>query len=104
MSMFVRCNVHPLRTSVAIATSGQGGPMARKHGLRALVGVVVVASWAAAQAPSRPTLAQLELRAAGLLPTQDQLRYQEIPWIHDLAEAQDAAVAERRPLFLWGYS
>jgi hypothetical protein len=77
--------------------------MATNHGMRALFAAAVVASWAAAQAPARPTLAQLERRAAGLLPTQDQLRYQEIPWIHDLAEAQATAVAERRPLFLWGY-
>ena len=59
-------------------------------------------AFAQAQAP-RPTLQQLEARAAALLPTKDQLRYQEIPWVHDLAEAQRIARAERRPIFLWGY-
>jgi hypothetical protein len=53
--------------------------------------------------PSRPSLEQLEKRTAGLIPTKEQLRYQEIPWIHDLAEAQKVAQAERRPIFLWGY-
>src|SRR4029079_18546932 len=55
------------------------------------------------QSPPRPTLRQLETRAAGLLPTKDQLRYQDIPWGHDLAEAQQISRAERRPVFLWGY-
>jgi len=37
------------------------------------------------------------------LPTKAQLRFQEIPWVLDLAEAQKIAQAERRPIFLWGY-
>ncbi len=77
--------------------------MAKGIGVRASVGLTLIASWAAAQAPPRPTLAQLEQRAAGLIPTKEQLRYQDIPWVHDLAEAQAVARAERRPLFLWGY-
>jgi hypothetical protein len=66
-----------------------------------LVAVVVCA--VGAQAPSRPTLEELEKRAATLLPTKQQLRFQEIPWVHDLAQAQKIAKAERRPIFLWGY-
>ena len=54
-------------------------------------------------AAERPTLEQLERRAATLLPTKEQLRYQEIPWVHDLAEAQQVAQSEKRPIFLWGY-
>jgi hypothetical protein len=77
--------------------------MAWNFGMPALFGATIIAAGAAAQGPARPTLAQLEQRAAGLLPTQAQLRYQEIPWVHDLAEAQAAAQAEHRPLFLWGY-
>jgi hypothetical protein len=71
----------------------------------AVVAVVAVAqpSDPRAGTPRRPTLAELEKRAAGLIPTKDQLRYQEIPWVHDLAEAQAVAQAERRPIFLWGY-
>jgi len=76
----------------------------RPHiGLKSLVGIAIVAAAAVAQSPPRPTLQQLEARAAGLLPTKDQLRYQEIPWVHDLADAQKVARAERRPIFLWGY-
>jgi hypothetical protein len=66
--------------------------------------MAVAAAAALAQAPTpRLTLQQLETRAAGLLPTKEQLRYQEIPWVHDLAEAQKVAKAEHRPIFLWGY-
>ncbi|HTK75922.1 MAG TPA: hypothetical protein VL371_11735 [Gemmataceae bacterium] len=66
--------------------------------------LTICGAFALAQSPApRPTLQQLEARAAGLLPTKDQLRYQEIPWVHDLAEAQKVARAERRPIFLWGY-
>ena len=76
----------------------------RSHvGLKSLVGIAIVAAAVVAQSPPRPTLQQLEARAAGLLPTKDQLRYQEIPWVHDLAEAQKVARAERRPIFLGGY-
>jgi hypothetical protein len=63
------------------------------------VAVVAIAQPARPQ----PTLAELEKRAAGLIPTKDQLRYQEIPWVHDLADAQAVAKAEHRPIFLWGY-
>ena len=64
----------------------------------------IAGSLAFAQPPApRPTFEQLEARAAALLPTKEQLRYQEIPWVHDLAEAQKVARAERRPIFLWGY-
>jgi hypothetical protein len=65
--------------------------------------VAIAGGLAFAQAPPRPTLQQLEARAAGLLPTKEQLRYQDIPWVHDLAEAQKVAKAEQRPIFLWGY-
>jgi hypothetical protein len=73
-------------------------------GLRTSFGLLLVTSWAVAQpSASRPTLEQLQKRAAGLLPSKDQLRYQEIPWVHDLGEAFQIARAEQRPVFLWGY-
>lgn len=70
-----------------------------------LSGVVLAALVASSpgQGPRRSTFTQLEQRAAGLMPTRGQLRYQEIPWVHDLAEAQKIAQAEKRPIFLWGY-
>jgi aspartate-semialdehyde dehydrogenase len=52
---------------------------------------------------SRPTYEQLQKRAAQLIPDKQQLRFQEIPWIHDLSEAQKIAKEEKRPIFLWGY-
>jgi hypothetical protein len=78
--------------------------MSHRVSVKASVFLVVVGSIAFAQTPApRPTLRQLEARAAGLLPTRDQLRYQDIPWVHELADAQKVARAERRPIFLWGY-
>jgi hypothetical protein len=74
------------------------------HGLRSLSWLAVAAVCATAQPVTPgPTLAQLERRAAALIPPRDQLRFQEIPWVHDLAEAQAVAHLERRPIFLWGY-
>lgn len=65
--------------------------------------VLALTAVVSAQPRRRPTLAELEKRAAALLPTPEMLRYQEIPWVHDLAEAQKIARQENRPLFLWGY-
>jgi hypothetical protein len=65
---------------------------------------LLIAGWAVAQpSASSPTLEQLQKRAAGMVPSKDQLRYQEIPWVHDLGEAFQTARAEQRPVFLWGY-
>ena len=64
---------------------------------------VALALAGVAPAQTRPTLEQLRARAATLLPRPEQLRFQEIPWVHDLAEAQKVARAEGRPIFLWGY-
>jgi len=72
--------------------------------LTSCVSLAIAGALAFAQAPPpRPSLQQLEARAAGLLPTKEQLRYQDIPWVHDLAEAQKVARAEQRPIFLWGH-
>ena len=72
-------------------------------GTCAWLAVAGFSAFAQSPVPPRPTLQQLEQRAAGLVPTRDQLRYQEIPWVHDLAQAQTLAGNENRPLFLWGY-
>jgi hypothetical protein len=55
---------------------------------------------AAAQAPF-PALQALDRQAAPLRPTAADLRYREIPWAADPAEALRQARAEHRPLFLW---
>jgi hypothetical protein len=48
-----------------------------------------------------PTLADLEKQAAAIKPVAEELRWQQIPWLTDLAEGQRVARAERRPIFLW---
>jgi hypothetical protein len=40
-------------------------------------------------------------RAAAFKPTSEELRWQQIPWVLDLAEGQRLAKAEGRPVFLW---
>jgi len=40
-------------------------------------------------------------RAAIIKPRPDELKFQKIPWVLDLAEGQRVAQAEHRPLFLW---
>ena len=65
--------------------------------------VLVITIVATSFGQSRPTLEQLQKRAAELIPDKAQLRFQEIPWVHDLADAQKLAQEEKRPIFLWGY-
>jgi hypothetical protein len=60
----------------------------------------------AAQAPAEakkdyPTPEELARRAAAIKPVAKELRWQQIPWVLDLAEGQRLAQAERRPIFLW---
>ena len=68
-----------------------------------VVWILTVMAIASGQSPGRPSFEQLERRAANALPAKEQLRFQEIPWVHTLLDAQKAAQAEQRPIFLWGY-
>jgi len=43
----------------------------------------------------------LARRAAAIKPAAEELRWQQIPWVTDLAEGQRLAKAEERPIFLW---
>jgi hypothetical protein len=43
----------------------------------------------------------LAKRAAAIKPVAEELCWQQIPWIIDLAEGQRLAKAEGRPIFLW---
>jgi hypothetical protein len=52
-------------------------------------------------AEPRPTEQELVKRAAVIKPASEELRWQQIPWLTDLAEGQQLAKAERRPIFLW---
>jgi len=40
-------------------------------------------------------------RAAVIKPRPEELKWQKIPWVLDLAEGQRVAQVERRPIFLW---
>ena len=42
-----------------------------------------------------------EDRVAAIKPRPEELKFQKIPWVQDLAEGQRIAEAERRPIFLW---
>jgi hypothetical protein len=52
-------------------------------------------------AEPRPTDLALMKRAAAIKPTSEELRWQKIPWVTDLAEGQRLAQTEGRPLFIW---
>lgn len=54
-------------------------------------GLLVDTSWAD----------ELELRAAVIKPTAEELAWLKIPWVLDLKAAQQTATSERRPIFLW---
>ena len=43
----------------------------------------------------------LQRFVAAVKPGAEELKWQKIPWILDLAEGQKLAIAEQRPLFLW---
>jgi len=58
-----------------------------------------VPGWA--QAPARPTLEDLTKKAAIIKPRPDELKWQHIPWLTDVAEAVRLAKQEQRPIFLW---
>jgi hypothetical protein len=49
----------------------------------------------------QPAEQNLAKRAAVIKPAKEELRWQQIPWVTDLAEGQRLAQAERRPIFLW---
>ncbi len=52
-------------------------------------------------ADAQPADRELARRAAAIKPVAEELRWQQIPWVMDLAEGQRLAQAERRPIFLW---
>jgi len=47
------------------------------------------------------TLAELMQRAAVIKPSAEELKWQRIPWLIDLGQAQRLSQQERRPIFLW---
>ena len=55
--------------------------------------------WAEASAP--PTPDELTARAQAIRPRADELKWQQIPWLRGLEQAQRVARRERRPIFLF---
>ena len=54
-----------------------------------------------AQAADEPPAEALARRATLIKPAANELRWQQIPWLIDLAEGQKRARAEGRPILLW---
>jgi hypothetical protein len=54
-----------------------------------------------ARAADEPPAEALARRATLIKPAADELRWQQIPWLTDLAEGQKRARAEGRPILLW---
>ena len=85
--------------------------MPRRLLLTATVALMVAVNWPPAKAQSpQPDAGRspfaaawqlLDLRAAPLRPSAADLRYQQIPWLIDPAEALKQARSEGRPMFLW---
>jgi hypothetical protein len=60
-----------------------------------------LASLLGAQATDEPSADALARRATLIKPAAEELRWQQIPWLLDLAEGQQCAQAEGRPVLLW---
>lgn len=50
---------------------------------------------------AHPTLAELSRRAEVIRPSAQELQWQRIPWLTDLARGQQVAREEQRPILLW---
>ena len=65
--------------------------------ITATLGILLMAGQVFGQAQEE----QLLRLAAAIKPAPEELKWQKIPWILDLAEGQRLASAEGRPIFLW---
>ena len=66
---------------------------------RFLLGLTAMMALTGAARAFDPT--ELEQRMAVLRMGAEQLRWQEVPWLSDLAEGMRLAKQEKRPLLLW---
>ncbi len=67
-----------------------------------LVGIALTTQiYRPAMAQTPAALTDLRARAALVKPTAAELKWQQIPWMLDLAQGQQVAKQERRPIFLW---
>ena len=65
------------------------------------LGIVLISTGAALAQNAADALDDLQRRAEVVRPAADELKWQRIPWVLDLAEGQRLARDERRPIFLW---
>jgi hypothetical protein len=63
----------------------------------ALLVVGAISGWA----DPNPADRLLAERAAAIRPVAEEMRWQQIPWLTDLAAGQRLARSEQRPIFLW---
>jgi hypothetical protein len=66
-----------------------------------LLMTAAICGWASAQTHRAPSTQPVDRVAEVVKPTAEELKWQRIPWMTDLAEGQRMAQRERRPLFLW---
>ncbi len=64
-----------------------------------LAGILVVITGLVASAESLPVPAEALHRV--IIPSSDEVAWQEIPWTIDLLEARRTAAREGKPIFLW---
>jgi hypothetical protein len=65
--------------------------------ITAMLGILVLA----AHVFGEPQDEDLRRFVAAVKPGPEELKWQKIPWILNLAEGQRLAIAEGRPIFLW---
>ena len=69
--------------------------------MKSLVRAIPALLLAAGIATGQSRDEELLRRAAIIKPLPEELKFQKIPWVLDLAEGQRIAQAEHRPIFLW---
>src|SRR5262249_5093609 len=86
-----------------VSDQGMIGPVGKEPGMSPFFRstVLLLAAGVLNGAEPRPTEQALARRAAVIKPAPEELRWQQIPWVTDLAEGQRLARAEQRPIFLW---
>jgi hypothetical protein len=77
--------------------------MAARETTRAAVTALAVSAafWSAAGPATRAADDPVERRARAIKSEASQRRWEQIPWLTDLAAGLELAREERRPIFLW---
>lgn len=72
-----------------------------KHLLLVTAMVVIGPAAGRASGPAYPSAEELTKQAQIIKPSVAELKWERIPWLTDLAQAQRIAREERRPILLW---